>query len=310
MRAEFLNRAYGSLGQNDLISWDVCHGMGESCDYFEVSFLFYKEMLQWLPNAVYFRGFDGSRTVFYGLVDEYTVTCDELGSTVTVSGRSMAARLFDNEAEAASYARLSLDTLIADHVTPCGISKVEKKSLPVLYNFSISSGESEWSVVSRFCRFGGGAQPRFSPDGVLLLYDKQGETRKINDSSRVYSIKRRDNRYGVISSVTVKNRVTGARYTVHNTELENRGGLSRRVITVPKTTGADAVRYTADYQLRESKRGKNTIELGLATQFAGFAGDFAEVCLPDAGITGRYRVIKSRCFADESGGGTILTLEV
>lgn len=293
-----------------LYEWDVCHGMGETCDFFEVTCPFDKSMLGGLANARFFRGLNNEETVFYGLVDEYTIVCDEEGSRVTVSGRSMAAILFDNEAEAASYGSISLDTLIARHVTPYGLGKIEKRSMPALYRLNVASGESEWNVLSRFCRYSCGVQPRYSKDGVLLLNDKQGPVRKINSSSRVFSVKRRDCRYGLISSVLVKNRVTGARYTVHNEPFEARGGASRRVLTVPKTTGADAMRYTAEYQIRESQRGKNTIEVGLTTQFAGFAGDVAELDLPDMGLSGRYRIIRSRCWADGNDAGTYLTLEV
>ncbi len=144
----------------------------------------------------------------------------------------------------------------------------------------------------------------------MLLNDKLGAVRRINSGSSVFSVKRRDCRYGVISSVLVKNRVTGARYTVHNEKFEARGGDSRRVLTVPKTTGADAMRYTGEYQIRESASGKNTIEVGLTTQFAGFAGDVAELDLPEMNLSGRYRIIKSRCWADANDAGTYLTLEV
>ncbi|MDO4815176.1 MAG: hypothetical protein Q4A83_01040 [Bacillota bacterium] len=293
-----------------LYEWDVCHGMGETCDYFEVTCPFEKSMLHKLADAKLFRGVNNEDTVFYGVVDEYTIVCDEEGSRVTVRGRSMSALLFDNEAEAASYVSVSLDTIIACHVTPYGIGKIEKRSMPLLYRFNVASGESEWSVLSRFCRYSCGVQPRFSREGALLLKDKQGPVRTINSGSRVFSLKRHDCRYGVISSVLVKNRVTGARYTVHNEAFEARGGVSRRVLTVPKTTGADAMRYTGEYQIRESKRGKNIIEIGVTTQFAGFAGDVAELNLPDAGLSGRYRIVKSRCWADGNDGGTYLTLEV
>lgn len=307
----FLYDSAGSQWQLPLLfEWEVCHGTGESCDYFEVSFPFEKDMTERLAAAVSFKGVNNGDTVFYGLVDEYCIRCDDSGSSVTLSGRGMAALLMDNEAEAATYASLGLDTVITNHVLPYGITQLETKSMPRLRLFSVSSGESEWSVLTRFCRYSCGVQPRFSKDGVLLLNDKKGRELKFDGGSPVYSIKRRDCRYGVISSVLVKNRVTGARYTVHNSAFEARGGRSRRVLTVPKTTGADAMRYTGEYQISESAKGKNTLELGIMAQFAGFPGDIAEVKLPEAGISGRYKVIKSRCYADGDSAGTVLTLEV
>ncbi len=29
----------------EFLSWDVCHGMGEPCDWFEVSFIYYSAQL-------------------------------------------------------------------------------------------------------------------------------------------------------------------------------------------------------------------------------------------------------------------------
>lgn len=293
-----------------LFEWEVCHGTGESCDYFEISFPYEKSMMTKLSNAVRFVGNNNGETVFSGVVDEYRILCDEDGNRVTVSGRSMAALLMDNEAEACTYASLSLDAVIEKHVKPWGISKIEKKSMPRLSLLTVGSGESEWSVLTKYCRYSAGIQPRFSKDGTLVLTDKTGKTVKINGDTPVFSIKRRNCRYGIISSVLVKNKVTGARYTVHNTDFEKRGGKSRRVLTVPKTTGAAAMRYTGEYQIRESEREKNTIELGLLTQFAAFPGDVADIYMPDVGFKGEFKVIKSRCWADGDDAGTILTLEV
>lgn len=293
-----------------LYDWDICHGTGESCDYFEFSCAYEKSMLDKLASAVRFKGVNNGDSVFCGVVDEYRITCDDSGSTVTVSGRGMAALLMDNEAEAVTYASLGLDTVLERHVRPYGFSKIEQKSMPRLRLFTVASGESEWSVLTKFCRYSCNIQPRFSKDGVLVLNDKTGRSLKFSEGGNLFYIRRRDCRYGVISSVTVKNPVTGARYTVHNDELEARGGRSRRVLTVPRKTGAEAMRYRGEYQIRQSEKGKNTLELGIMAQFAGFPGDVAEVDLPSVGIRGRYRVIQSRCWADADDAGTYLTLEV
>ena len=278
-----------------LYDWEVCHGTGETCDYFECSFPYEKGMLPKLAEAVYFKGVNNGDTVFYGITDEYTLLCDGDGSRVTLRGRSMAGILMDNEAEAAGYGSLSLDTVLKRHVMPYFYGPVERRSMPVLHRFDVSSGESEWSVLSHFCRYSCGVQPRFSKDGVLLLNDKPGTVRSFDESCPVFSVRRRDCRYGLISSVLVKNRFTGASYTVHNEKFEKRGGCSRRVLNVPRSTRADAMRYTGEYQIRESERGRSIIELGLCTQFAGFPGDVAELSFPQLGIEGSFRVVKSRC---------------
>ena len=86
------------------LSWDVCHGIGEPCDWFEVSFIYYSHQLSMLQSACRFRAEHNNSVVFTGVVDEYSISIDEHGSVATISGRSHAALLLDNELSAAAYA--------------------------------------------------------------------------------------------------------------------------------------------------------------------------------------------------------------
>ena len=52
-----------------------------------------------------------------------------------------------------------------------------------------------------------------------------------------------------------------------------------------------------------------TVKLTLPAQFAAFAGDRVSLTAPAVGLSGDYRVYESRCWADENGAGTALTLE-
>lgn len=294
----------------EFLSWDICHGIGEPCDWFEVSFIYYPNQLLRLQSACRFRAEHGGSVVFTGVVDEYSISIDENGSVVTISGRSPAALLLDNELPAAQYASLSSESLISSFVTPYGISAVIGDASKTLGSFTVSTGESAWSAVKRFSRYAWGTTPFFTPDGALILNGRQGKNVTVNADTDSASIKLRDERYGIISDVRVKNRVTGASYTVRNEDFISRGGKSHREITVPKTTGADAARYTAEYQITESKRGKHFIELALTKQFACFPSDIVALSSTALGISGSYKVIASHCWADSFSAGTIVTLEV
>lgn len=292
-----------------LLSWDVKHGLGEPCDAFEVSFAYAKELLPLLYGAVRFRGEYGGETVFRGVVDEYEVTADGTGLTAAVRGRGLAALLLDNQCEAAQYAGVGLDYIVRHHVTPWGVHDVKTGAMAALGDFTVTSGDSQWSVLKRFCRFAGGVRPRFTPDGVLLLNGQDGAARAIGPGTAVTAAVIRDSRYGVISEVLVKNKARGSAETVKNAAYLARGVSCRRVLAVPRRTGGDAMRYTAQYQIEESERGKRTVELTLPAQFAAFAGDRVSLTAPALGLSGDYRVYESRCWADENGAGTALTLE-
>ena len=292
------------------LSWDVCHGLGEPCDWFEVSFIYYSHHLSKLQSACRFRAEHNGATVFTGVVDEYSISIDEHGSVVTISGRSPAALLLDNELPAASYATLSSESLISSFIAPYGISQVVSGAAKTLGSFSVSTGESAWSAVKRFSRYAWGTTPFFTPEGVLILNGRQGSNITVDADKDAHAVKLRDERYGIISDVCVKNRVTGASYTVRNEDFIARGGKSHRELTVPKTTGADAARYTAEYQIAESVRGRHLIELTLTKQFACFPGDIIELSSTALGVSGSYRVSASHCWADSFSAGTIVTLEV
>ena len=294
----------------DFLSFDICHGLGEPCDYFEVSFVYTSDMLKLLSKVNRFRAEQDGETVFNGVVDEYTISIDETGAKVAVSGRSLAALLLDNEAEAVTYGTVTLNTVLGNHVSPYGIGPAKKKSMPPLYVFTVASGDSQWSVLKRYCRFSAGIEPRFSKDGTLILNDQAGKTRDLTRYGAGIKTKYVDTRYGNISEVLVKNRVTGANYTVQNSEFKKRGGCARRVINVPRTSTYDSMRYTGQYQIAEAAKDKRYVQIAVPALFAAFPADKVKIDNSALGLGGTYKVCESHCFADENGYGTELKLEV
>lgn len=294
----------------ELLSWDVCHGMGEPCDWFEVSFIYYSGQLPCLRSACRFQAVHDNAVVFKGVIDEYSISIDEKGSVVTLSGRSDAALLLDNELPAQEYAEISSAFAVSNFVSPYGISGVVPGTAKTLNSFSVRTGESAWSAVKRFCRCAWDTTPFFSKDGTLILNERIGNTITVDASKDVSSIVMCQERYGIISDISIRNRVTGASYTASNAVFTALGGKCHREMTVPKTTGADAVRYTAAYQLAESQRGKKCVKLTLTKQFACFPGDRVSLAASKLGLNGVFTVMSTHCWADSLSAGTIVTLEV
>lgn len=293
-----------------LISWDINRGSGEACDAFEVCFAFERKLLKKLADAYRFRAFEGQKTVFYGCIDEYEVSINDDGATVSVSGRSMAALLLDNETEAEEYTELGVELLISRHVTPYGIEASAQDSLPSLEGFAVTDGESEWSVVKRYCSLSGLPKPRFNAEGVLILGEGSGENHTVNDDSPVLSVTHRDVRYGIISELLVKNRGTGAKYGVKNQPFINRGGCSKRIVTMPQSTGTDALRYTAIYRIKRSAEEKFTVTLGFSEQFPMQPDDTVSLDSGRLGLKGSFKVIDVRSFASALTSGSEVTMEV
>ena len=292
-----------------LLGWDIRHGMGSPCDAFEIVFLYEESMLDMLSDAIRFEAEYEKDRVFTGVVDEFEVSAGEGGKTVILRGRSLAALLLDNEAEAAEYYYASQQFIIDRHVSPWGISDVKTGDLPTAATFQVSSGVSQWRVLEDFAYFCGGIQPRFNKDGVLLLDGSIGERRLIDESTAVSSQVYRETRYGMISSAVVKNKSWGISSLVENPEFLSRGGACRRVINVPRHTYYDAMRHTGEYQIKRSKEGKTVCELTVHAMFAAFPGDIVEMKKSPIGLSGEFLVSETRCWANGDSAGTQIVME-
>lgn len=293
-----------------LLGWEILHGLGQPCDSFSVEFLYTENMLSVLKQAVGFTAYHDGQQVFCGVVDEYIVTCDGKGSVVQLEGRSLGALLMDNEAESGEYYNVGLDYILQHHVTAWGITDVELAQVPKLSRFTVSSGQSQWSVLREFLQFSGELEPRFDVSGKLLIDGTTGgKTYTIGKNTPVGDMEFRDDRYGVISQVLVK-KTRGGSGTVTNDKFAARGGRCRRVVNVPRYVTYDAMRYTGEYQIRQSEKDSVVCVITLPELFAAFAGDAVELNYTAIGLTGKFRVSQSRCFAQAGQFGTELTLAV
>ena len=291
-----------------LTAWEALYTSGDGADSFEVTFAYRPEMATMLHDAFRFRATEAGKTVFYGVVDDFQVRIDAGGAFVCVSGRGLAALLLDNESESVEYGACTLEDILRVHVRPCGISDILTGGVGSLYGYRVPSSVSQWRALCDFTKWAGGITPRFSKEGRLLITKEQGVRVSIDERSGVCAARWKKRRYGVVSQVLVKGNTSGEKSTVANQAFINKGGSCRRVVCVPNSTGCDAMRYTGEYQIRESERGAETVELSLAEPFFAFAGDAAAVSLPHMGILGDYSITRSRAWADGEGCGTVLSL--
>lgn len=291
-----------------LFGWSFSYGRGLPCDAFWLSFAYGASMLQPLQDAVGFRAEYRGNTVFRGVVDEFEVSALKSGGAVTVSGRGMAALLLDNEAEAAELYGAGLQLILDRYVRPFGISDIMENVAPPAQSMVVSSGSSCWKVLEDFLWFGCGQRPWFSRDGVLVLGDREGDRFAIELDSAVLEQTLKMKRYGVISQVLVKNKALGTSSVVDNSEFLARGGRCRRVVNVPRYTRFDAMRSTGSYQINQSRAEEFSLSLTLPSLFAAFPGDVAELKHSFTGLSGSYKVGRTRCFATPQGGGTEIIL--
>lgn len=287
--------------------WAFQYGRGTPCDSFSLTCLWEPEE-DLLAEAVTFTAVEQGETVFTGVVDECERGWDGKGGFLTVSGRSMAARLLDNEALGMDYQVATWQDIVRDHVAPYGVQTVGS-GLPAVPGFSVAVGSSEWQVVYEFCRYYGGITPRFDRLGRLVATPwEEGKRLVLGEDAAVTALTLRDQRYGVLSQILVRDKTTGAVQTVDNGDFLRRGGRCRRVLTMPGKSSYQAMRYSGSYQLEQSAEELRQLELELPGAFLAWPGDLVEVGLSKPVGRGIWRVAEAVSGMDENGTYTRLVL--
>ena len=251
---------------------------------------------------------DDGQTAFFGVIDEIEAVCDEKGLHLEIAGRGMAALLMDNEAEAVTYQRASTAEILRCHVTPYGITCAGYDE--VYASYKVASGSSEWKALSDFTRLCGGFAPYFERDGSLLLTKKHDFLRVILDGNTpVTALRYCDKRYGVLSEAVVVDKSTRVKQTAKNTDFYARGGQCRRIFYAPSKSGAQAMRYTGEYQIERAAENAETLEVTVAARFDAKPETVVSVSESKLGVTGEFRVKEVVRRFGEAGETTALTMQ-
>lgn len=293
-----------------LVEWDLTHTGSVPCDSMAVTCLYDQGMSDVLPRATRFAARSGGTTMLRGVVDAYEISFSPQGMLVTVEGRGMAALLLDNESEAITYGRASLADILQNHVTPYGVSTEVRREVSGR-NYAVVSGSSQWKALRGFTHRYGGFEPYFTREGVLVAGPLwgSGRTLRINDETPLLSLRKREQRYGVISEMLIQDKVQGVSHSVVNEDFAAQGGQRRHVLYMPRST-ADQRRYTGEYQIAQSELERLEISLELPLAFAASPGDRVSLSLSRLGLSGAYDVVSARSRMDGSGERTEMTLSV
>ena len=120
----------------------------------------------------------------------------------------------------------------------------------------------------------------------------------------------RQSAYGVLTEALVIDKRQNVSYSVKNPEMIAKGGQCRRVIYTPGRSTWDAMRYTGEYQIQQSKKEEQAVTVTLPGSFDAFPGDRVTVRLEKLGLTGNYRVAETENrFSAREGAVMIWTLK-
>ena len=223
---------------------------------------------------------------------------------MTICGRGYAARLLDNESRPVTYQGATLAEIVRCHAAPYGISCAEIAPVSADSVYTVAAGTSQWKALEGFCRTYGGFSPRFRRDGLLVAAPERDDGRRIviDGTSPILSCTLREDHYGVLTEVLVIDKTRNVSYSVQNRDMLDRGGQCRRVVYTPGQSTWAAMRYTGEYQIRQSREEELTIELGLAGCFPAFPGDTVRLELGAMGLSGEYRVAEAENTASPETG--------
>lgn len=291
-----------------LLSWTLTYTAGVPCDSMTACCPYDDSMADVLPAATRFTASQDGEIMLRGVIDAYEISLSGQGLLVTLEGRGMAALLMDNESEALTYGTATLGDILGNHVSPYGISCETESSLSGA-NYAVVSGSSQWKALRGFTHRYGGFDPYFTRDGRLVIKPLwgSGRTLQADKNTPLRSLRRREQRYGVISEMLIQDKVQGISHRVINEEFTQKGGCRRHVLYMPRST-ADERRYTGEYQIAQSALDQLEITLEVPLPFAAFPGDRLYLALEQLGPGDTYDVVESRCCLDESGERTEIVL--
>lgn len=291
------------------LSWRLTRTGTVPCDSFEGVCLWSEEWDERLSEAHRLIVEEKGARRFTGVTDEVELDWSEAGGRLTVSGRGLAALLLDNETAGQDYQAATTEDILRNHVTPYGLETAEKGALPTVPDFSASVGESEWDVLYSFAKYHGGVEPWLDVYGRLYLNGgERGRLLSLTDEEGVTALSWRDKRYGVYSEILVRDRGSLTVGRVSNAPFLAQGGACRRVLTMPAKSAYETMRYSGEYQLRESYAKRLRLTVTLPVSYVCEPTDRVRVALSKPGINGTWRVLESESVSDSRGVRTTLTL--
>lgn len=291
-----------------LLKWELNNTLGDPADSFSLCFRYEREWESILRDAVYFQAVDRGAIRFTGLVDEYETGFDSQGSLVTIHGRGMAARLLDNEVGEADYYWVRLTDMIRLYCKPYGIDKVVYDQDWRLSAYAVPYGVTAWQALCGFCMWSAGVQPRFLPDGTLLITAGEGQRRTLAKPNKVISARFSCCRYGVYSHVLAKYAGYGTCDRETDGDFIARGGMATKCITIPRRRSCRAGAASPRQVLEQSGENYRVLELTLTELYPAEPGDRIRLELDKLGISGLFRVQEVRNGWNEGGSSSRLTL--
>lgn len=292
---------------SELLQWSVRRTDGDPCGSFRLRLLMQPEMANWLEAATEVVLQENGKGVFTGVVDDCEVLVGKNGLFLDITGRSMAARLLDNQVRAQEFVSAQLPDILNNYVYPYGIKKIDADKLPAVPQFVVETGYTCWQVLAGFCRHSADVFPYFAADGTLVLRkNAQGAVHRIG-AEELLSLRDNRSRFAVSSMQVLVNTKTGLQQTATNAAFYENGG--RRVCVFSQVgTKIRAAFRTPQQKLDDTAKLARQVEAELLGSFFAEPRDVVELCVPQVGMLERFSVSAVESSFDDTGRKCTLEL--
>ncbi|MEE0858625.1 MAG: hypothetical protein U0M12_04045 [Acutalibacteraceae bacterium] len=210
------------------------------------------------------------RVIFTGVVDSQKITVNSKGEYLTVSCRSMAGCLLDNQLQPQNIQNITDSVIYERYLKPYGIGINTVTNKPCISVINIGKGVSVYELLSEYSYRVFACEPRIDIFGKAIL---NGDINSVNyhftnganamDKNSFYctSIEVENSRYGVISAVYVRNSLneTGYSLKIENENAINRGIEAVRYLDATPTSGYCT--YDATRMIKNSNKQSKTIKV-------------------------------------------------
>lgn len=171
---------------------------------------------------------NGEERVFFGYVDEQAEEYNAKGRLLTLTARSLAAVLLDNEAAPQTYCLPSMPLLMQRHFIPLGFTAFAGSAKAYSGELTVTKGMSEWSVLQQFGRYFTRTEPKIRQDGVIDLTGDTPQELLILPQEALLTCRHEYRPRVLFSDIWARSRIGGG-YTIPLvSEKANALGIRRR----------------------------------------------------------------------------------
>ena len=144
---------------------------------------------------------DNNDRIFFGYIDTQSDEQTISGIFLTVTARSIAGILLDNEALPQTYSMVSMNDLMKRHFEPFGFQHFKGTRKTFDDEFIITKGMSEWAVLANFCKKFTGTVPKIDCYGNIDISENKDNDCIYISSNQCISKKHTLKRHILISMI-------------------------------------------------------------------------------------------------------------